>query len=197
METIRYSFIKKLLGESTYDEYKGYAKKIIPIATIVLVMFIVLSRFVHWGIVNWLLGLTLGTSLVFVAYVLGVILFLDFCVDVEMKEDSHGWSSFPKVMPAKYKFTIIWTFTLIILGIVAIFLSNKYKKNYDFECETFYVDEVMGIYHLEPCHHHAENDCTKMKGYEVIQYDYTFCESCKEWLENAASESVANRYSRR
>ena len=98
-----YSYIKKLLGDRTYEEFRGYAKTNIPIATIILVVLLVISQFVHWRIVSCLLNLALGTSLIFIAYILGVILLLDFGVDVEMKEDWDGRLSLPEVMPSNFK----------------------------------------------------------------------------------------------
>lgn len=194
MEIRSCSYIKKLLGDRTYEEFRGYAKTYIPFATIILVVLLVLSQFVHWGVVNWLLNLALGTSLVFIAYVLGVILLLDFGVDVEMKEDWKGRLSLPEVMPSNFKNTIIWAYTLLILGIAAIYFSNKYKKNYAFECQTFLVDENRGIYHLEDGNDDEDMEyTTEMKGYELEKYNYTFCESCREWVEEMESEYAAER----
>ena len=197
--TIRsYSYIKKLLGDRTYEEFRGYAKTYIPIATIILVVLLVISQFVHWRIVSWLLNLALGTSLIFIAYILGVILLLDFGVDVEMKEDWDGRLSLPEVMPSNFKSTIIWTYTLLILGIAAIYFSNKYRKNYSFECQTFLVDKNRGIYHLEDNNDDEDMEyTTEMKGYELENYNYTFCESCREWVEEMESEYAAERYYRR
>lgn len=193
-----YSYIKKLLGDRTYEEFRGYAKTYIPIATIILVVLLILSRFVHWGIVSWLLNLALGTSLIFIAYVLGVILLLDFGVDVEMKKEWDGGLSLPEVMPSNFKNTIIWAYTLLILGIVAIYFSNKYRKNYAFECQTFLVDENRGIYHLEDGNDEEDKEyTTEMKGYELEEYNYTFCESCREWVEEMEFEYTAERYNRR
>ena len=198
MEIRSYSYIKKLFGDRTYEEFRGYAKTYIPIATIILVVLLVLSQFVHWGIVNWLLNLALGTSLVFIAYVLGVILLLDFGVDVEMKEDCNGMFSLPEEMPSNYKNTIIWAYTLFILGLAAIYFSNKYRKNYAFECQTFLVDENRGIYHLEDGNDDEVMEyTTEMKGYELEDYSYTFCESCREWLEDMEMVAEAERFSRR
>lgn len=197
MEIRSYSYIKKLLGDRTYEEFRGYAKTYIPIATIILVVLLVLSQFVHWGIVSWLLSLALGTSLVFIAYVFGVILLLDFGVDVEMEEDWNGRFSLPEVVPFNFKNTIIWAYTLLILGIAAIYFSNKYRKNYAFECQTFLVDENRGIYHLEDNDEEDMEYTTKMKGYELKKYNYTFCESCKDWIEEMESEYAAERYSSR
>lgn len=195
-ERYRYSYIKKFLGEETYEDYRGYAKTYIPIATIILVLLLVLSQFVHWGIVCWLLNLALGTSLVFIVYILGLILLLDFEVDVEMEEDWNGRLSLPKIKPFNFKITIIWTYTLLILGIAAIYFSNKYRKNYAFECKTFLVDEE-GIYHLEDNDDENIEYTTKKKGYELKNHNYTFCTSCKEWAEEMESEDAAARYDRR
>lgn len=193
-----YSYIKKLLGDRTYEEFRGYAKTNIPIATIILVVLLVISQFVHWRIVSCLLNLTLGTSLIFIAYILGVILLLDFGVDVEMKEDWDGRLSLPEVMPSNFKNTIIWAYTLLILGIAAIYFSNKYRKNYSFECQTFLVDENRGIYHLEDGNNDEDREyTTEMKGYELENYNYTFCESCREWVEEMGSEYATERYYRR
>lgn len=198
MKIKSYSYIRKILGDRTYEEFKGYAKTYIPVATIILVALLVLSQFVHWGIVTWLLDLALGTSLVFIAYVLGMILLLDFSVDVEMEEDWNGRLSLPEVMPSNYKNTIIWAYILIILGLAAIYFSNKYRKNYAFECQTFLVDENRGIYHLEDGNDEEDMEyTTKMKGFELKKYGYTFCESCEEWLEDMEMEAEAERYSRR
>lgn len=198
MATRSYSYIKKLIGSQNYEEFRGYAKKYIPIATIILVVLLVLSQFVHWGIVSWLLNLALGTSLFFIAYVLGVILLLDFGVDVEMKEDWKGRLSLPEIMPSNFKNTIIWAYTLLILGIATIYYSNKYRKNYAFECQTFLVDENRGIYHLEDGDDEEDMEyTTEMKGYELEDYNYTICESCREWVEEMESEYAAERYNRR
>lgn len=199
MATRSYSYIKKLIGNQNYKEFRGYAKKYIPIATIILVILLVLSQFVHWGIVSWLLNLVLGTSFLFITYLLGVILLLDFGVDVEMKEDWNGRLSLPEVMPSNFKNTIIWAYILLILGIVAIYYSNKYRKKYAFECQTFLVDENRGIYHLEDGNDDDKDMeyTTEMKGYELEDYNYNFCESCREWDEEMKSEYAAERYNKK
>lgn len=198
MEIRSYSYIKKLLCDQNYEKFRGYAKTYIPITTIILVVLLVISQFVHWRTVSWLLNLALGTSLIFIAYILGVILLLDFGVDVEMKEDWDDRLSLPEVMPSNFKSTIIWTYTLLILGIAAIYFSNKYRKNYSFECQTFLVDENRGIYHLEDGNDDEDREyTTEMKGYELENYNYTFCESCRERVEEMESENTAERYYRR
>ena len=60
---------------------------------------------------------------------------------------------------------------LVALGISAIYFSNKYRKYYAFECDTFLVDHQAEIYHLD-----WDNDCEvaaeagaleKMQGFQI------------------------------
>lgn len=44
-----YSFLKKIIGRNAYNEIKEYARKIIPIATCILVALWGLSFIFHWG----------------------------------------------------------------------------------------------------------------------------------------------------
>ena len=97
-----------------------------------------------------------------------------------------------KILKTKeYKLTILWGVVCLLLGIAAIYFSNKYRKHYAFECDTFLVDKQAGIYHLD-----WDNDCEvavkssnleKMQGYQ-IEKKYTFCEWCKDWEEEAIEE---------
>jgi len=195
MATETTSFIKSILGTNTYAEFKGYAKKYIPIATIVLVILLVLTYFFHWGFLSSILNLITGTSLIFIAYILGVVLLLDFGVDVELEETWNGSYRMPEAKPEGYNNTKVWGIVLIILVIGAIYFSNKYRKHYAFECETFLVDENNGIYHLEDGNDEEVMEyTTKMKGYEVVKLGYTFCESCKEWEEEAEEIYESERY---
>ena len=87
-----------------------------------------------------------------------------------------------------YKLTIIWDFVLIIIGILAIYYSYKYSKQYAFECDTFYVDKNARIYHLDI----FVDDCDKalnaesldkMKGYQMGK-NIKICEDCEDMLED-------------
>jgi hypothetical protein len=200
MATVRKSFLSNFIGKDTYDRYKAYSKRIIMIGTCILVLLFLLTQFVYSEVVSYLLRLVTGTSLLFIAYIAVWILVLDIEVDVEEPE-KYFWNQEVKSdKPTTYKMTIVWGVILVILGISAIYFSNKYRKQYAFECETFLVDKSSRIYHI------VFNDCEvaesassleEMKGYEIEESNYTFCEWCKEWLEEAESEYESSRYSRR
>ena len=198
MTIVKYSFLSDIIGINTYYELKWYAKRNIPVATIVLVMVLVLTFFFHWVFLSLILSLITGTSLIFIAYVFGVILLLDYGVEMEIEEIWNGGYIMPEEKPNGYNATKLWGITLIVLAIAAIYFSNEYRKHYAFECETFLVDEYSGIYHLEDGHDDEDfNYTTKMKGYEIEELGYSLCESCKEWAEEAEEFYEAERHYRR
>ncbi len=194
-----YSFLKKIIGGNLYDEIKKYARKIVPIATCILVALWVLSFIFHWGFISSLLNITTGTSLIFVAYIIGLIVLLDKGIDVVLEEsnDRYPRYSFPKKEPIGFKKTIVRGVVLIIFGLAAIILSNNYRNHYAFDCDTFLVDHEHQIYHLD-CNNRCEiareaDELEKMKGYE-IEESYTICDWCKDWAYDAEVEYNANRY---
>ena len=192
MHKVKQSFISNIIGRKTYDEFRDLAKIIIAIGTCVLTILLLLSVFFHWSLISSLLNLVTGTSLLFIAYIAAFILVLDIEVDVDEPEK--------KTKPTAYKLTIVWGVLLIALGICAIYFSNKYRKHYAFECETFLVDHQAGIYHLN-----CDNDCEvaseasnleKKQGYQIDK-SYNLCEWCEEWAEDAEDEYESSRYYRR
>lgn len=192
MAIVKQSFLANIIGRNTYDKFKGYAKVIIAIGTCVLAIVLLLSIFFHWSFISSLLSLITGTSLLFITYVAALVLALDIEVDVDEPEK--------KSKPAAYKLTIAWGVVLVALGISAIYFSNKYRKYYAFECDTFLVDHQAGIYHLD-----WDNDCEEaaesghietMQGYQIDK-SYTLCEWCEKWAEDAENENESNRYFRR
>lgn len=200
MSIVKQSFLSNILGRSTYDESKGYAKLVIAIGTCILLLLFILSNFVHWGFVSNLLNLVTGTSLLFIAYIAALIIVLDIEVDVEEPERDYWSSKVESKKPITYKFTIVWSILLVLLGIAAIYFSNGYRKQYAFECETFLVDRASGIYHLDfdDCEEAEEAaKLEEMKGYEIEKLNCTFCDWCKEWLEDAEADYESSRYYRR
>lgn len=195
----RLSFISNLMGQDSYEENKWLAKMVVLIGSGILLILYLLSFFFHAGIISYLLDLTNGTSLLFIGYVLAWILVLDFKVNVEMPDKDIWREDKKKPKPFKYKLTIVWAVLLLLLGIVAIYYSNRYRNNYSFECETFLVDEEAGMYHLDwdvDCGYAEEADCfVEMKGYDIPQ-SFKFCEGCQEMLEEAEYETVHVRYER-
>jgi hypothetical protein len=82
----------------------------------------------------------------------------------------------------------------------AIYFSNKYRKHYAFECDTFIVDHQARMYHLDwgnECEVVAEAiNLEKIQCYQIDK-SYTLYKWCVEWVEDAESEYESNRYFRR
>ena len=192
MAIVKQSYLSNLIGENNYEEYSDFAKKIVGIGCAILVVLFTLSQFFHSGIINYLLKLTTGTSLLFIVYVAACILLLDIRVEVE-KPEQECWEEKKEISkPMKYKLTIVWGIVLVMMGIAAIYFSNKYKNQYDFECTTFLVDHKAHVYHLDwndNCGN-AENadELKEMYGYEIDD-TYSFCKGCKEYEEDLESEA--------
>lgn len=199
MSIVKQSFFSNLIGENSYEQFTQYAKIIVAVGTCLLVIFVSLSLFFHSGIINWFLQLLTGTSLLFIAYVAAWIILLDIKVDVEEPE-RHAWGEPKKTQRSLlYKLTVVWGVVIILLGISAIYISNKYRKHYAFECDTFLVDHQQRIYHVE-----WNDDCDiankaevleKMYGYEIDK-SYNLCESCHDFLDDMESYE-SERYIRR
>ena len=185
------SFISNLFGDNTYTTIKRYSIWIFLIGTGILIILYVLSSLFHVGIISSLLNITSGTSLLFIGYIAAIIVLADKRVEVDEPEYYlHNEVKEPK--PFKYKLTIVWGIILLVLGIVAIYYSNRYRNHYSFECETFLVDEKNGIYHLD-----WNDDCSiaekaesleEMQGYQIDK-SFKFCEECQECLEELESEA--------
>lgn len=188
------SFLSNFLGEESYEDWVDNARIVIAVGTIILLVFLGLSFLFHSNIVSYLLKLVTGTSLLFIAYVAMWVLVLDIRVDVDESEE-YGWER-PKKShkPIAYKLSALWTVVLIILGIVAIYYSNKYRKQYAFECDTFFVDKQTYLYHLDwtECETsgHAEN-LEEVHGYQ-IPVNYSICEECKEIAEEVDADYNAD-----
>lgn len=189
---IRQSFISNIWGRQAYKEFKDWTKLIVPIGAGILLLLYLLSFFFHAEIIKDLLNITNGTSLLFIGYILAVIVLFDIEVGVEEPQRSYWDKEKKATKPFKYKLTIVWAVLLFMLGIVAIYYSNRYRNRYAFECETYLVDEEAGIYHLD-----WNNDCQaadeaesleEKKGYQIDK-TFKFCEECKEWLDDMESEA--------
>lgn len=199
MPIIKQSFISNTIGGDTYKQFKDYAKIIVPIGTCLLAIIFGISLFVHSGFINWFLQLLSGTSLLFIAYIAALIILLDIQVNVDEPE-RYAWEEPKKFQrPWTYKLTIVWGVFIVLLGIAAIYTSNKYRKHYAFDCDIFLVDHQQGIYHVEwneDCDVANEaEELEEMYGYEISK-DYSFCESCEDFLIEMESYE-SERYIRR
>lgn len=199
MITESYSFLKKILGRDIYNKIKEYANRYIIIATSILIALLVLSLLVHYSFISRILRLLIGFSPIFIGYILGLIVWLDKGIDVTLQENYENYSFNEKELKGFNK-TRVSGITLIFLGVIAILLSNTYKKQYTFECETFLVDHSKGIYHLN-----WDNNCKvaaqssileKMKGYQIDK-SYYFCNWCEDWAYDAETEYNSNRFYRK
>ena len=191
MKIEKQSFLYNLIGHNTYNGFLEYAKPVVGIGCCVLAVLYTLSFFFHLAILEYLVSLTNGTSLLFIGFVLEIILLLDKRVDVEVAEHDL-WNKQEKVSkPKTYKFTVIWGVALILLGVTAIYFSNKYRSRYSFECSTFLVDHNARIYHFDwndDCENADEvESLEEMKGYQIGKC-YSLCEWCKEACEDAEEE---------
>lgn len=193
MEKVKQSYLSNLIGENSYEEYSSLATNIVGIGGLILIVLFALSQFFHSGIINYMLKLTTGTSLLFIAYLAACILFLDIRVEVEKPEQEWWEKKKESPKPLKYKLTIVWGIVLLMLGIAAIYFSNKYRSMYDFECTTFLVDHNAHVYHLDwndDCEDAANaEELEEMYGYEIDD-SYSFCEGCKEYEEDLESEAA-------
>ena len=183
MAKLRKSYLSNLLGNYTYEEFKEYSKYIVSIGSGIIVFLLALSHFFHYGLLSYLLNLTLGFSLLFIAYIVAWTLFLDYRVEVDEPERMPWEEPVEFAKPIRYRLTIIWAILLVVIGLFAIIFSNKFKNQYSFECDTFLVDSQAGIYHYEwneDCEK-AENaeELVKMKGYEIDK-QFHLCDYCEE-----------------
>lgn len=193
------SFLSNMLGEETYDKWKGYARIIVAVGILVLLIIYGLSYFFHSSVVSYLLKLTTGMSLLFIAYIVMWVLLLDIRVNVDEPE-RMSWEKPKEVSkPLTYKLSAIWTIILILLGLSAIYFSNKYRKHYAFECDTFLVDNQAHLYHLDwtecEASENAEN-LEELQGFQVSD-GFTLCEECKEIADEAEADYESERLFRR
>ena len=199
MASIKKSFLSNLIGRDVYDELKRYALIIITIGTCVLAVLLLLSFFFHWSFISRLINLTTGTSLLFIIYIASLIIVLDKEVDVDVPDQHYIVKDDFKESKA-YKLTIVRGVLLIVIGILAVYFSNRYRKQYAFSCSTFLVDTTTGVYHYDwndDCEAAAEaEDLIEMKGYEFQGENYTLCDLCKEYAEEIEDTIIEERYSK-
>jgi hypothetical protein len=200
-----YSFLEDIIGSEIYGVLGNCAQRYLLKATCVLGVVLILTFIVHWGFISSILNLVTGTSLLFIVYVACAIVYFDKQIEVEI-EDERRWmyeiTPYKDRKPKGYTKTKVWGIILIIIGISVIYVSNRYRKHYSFECETFLVDSSKGLYHLNG----FNKDCEEiekgtilvpMKGYKIENSNYSFCPCCDEWAEDAVGSFESDRYYRK
>lgn len=131
-------------------------------------------------------------------YVAAVIVLLDKEVKITV-ETSNSSTTKQRKKPFVYKLTVIWGMLLVIGGISAIYVTNKYRHYYAIQCkEVYVVNKGDKFYHLyEEC-----SACEKAqhlyraKGYQVEKAHLKLCPECAELAEEydeIALESQARR----
>lgn len=201
MEYRRTSFLAEITPEiySTLSKLKPY----VPIYLGVLAIAVLLSLFVQWSIVEYFIDCMMGWTLLSIPFIGVMIVIFDKEISIPQAE---RWEPKPK-KPVSYIFSMVWGIILIVAGLLTLYISNKYKEYYAFQCQTFYFEQPTGVCHLrDRCEYIGLDEdeepiegvsISKMKGKDLLNEDYTFCDACIEWAEEAEWEFEANRYYRK
>lgn len=203
MAVVKQSILSNILKTLGYHWPTEIAKVVVCLYTCILCIVVTLAHFTHWKFVSTLLNLTTGTSLLFILYIFAIILVLDIETYDEIPDQNYGFPD-SKPTPKRYstlsKLVAIWNCICIAIGVYAVCLTNSYRRQYAFECDTFLVDHQSQTYHLNwDCDCQAAGDAinlVEMKGYQIDE-SYNFCEECECWAMDAVDNYNADRYSRR
>lgn len=199
MEYKRTSF----LAEVAPDTYR-FLSDLKPYTFIyldILAIAAILSLFVQWNIVKFFIDCMMGWTLLSIPFIGTLIVSLDKEINLPI---AHRWESSPK-KSVSYKLSMIWGILLIVAGLLTLYFSNQYKKYYAFQCQTFYLEQPSGVYHMRKhCEYIGftktepiENvSISKVKGIYLLDEDYTLCVACKEWAEEAEMYVEAHRFYR-
>lgn len=201
MEYRRTSF----LAQTAPDTYR-FLSELKPYALIyagVLLVAVLLSIFFQWGIIKFFIDCMMGWTLLSIPFVGVLIITLDKEI---LLPQAERWEPIPE-KPKSYKYSMIWGIILILTGVTALYFSNQYKKHYSFQCQTFFLEQPTGIYHLsDKCDYIGLDEdeepidnvtLSKVTGKDLLEGDYEFCEACREWAEDAEMEFESRRYYRR
>lgn len=178
------SFLSNLIGWNAYHIFKeGYAMIIFWVGTGLLAALTPLTFLCYSEILSYVFSLITGTSLLFIVYVAAVIVLLDKEVKITMK-------------PFVYKLTVVWGMLLVIGGISAIYVTNKYRNYYAIQCkEVYVVNKGDKFYHLyKKC-----SACEKAqhlyraKGYQAEKAHLKLCPECVELAEEYAVIALENQ----
>lgn len=200
------SFLKDLAPETycTLSDWKGLAL----IYSAVLLLFFLLSLFLQWSFIKFFIDILMGWTLLSLPFMGVIIVSLDKEVKVQVPE--YSWEKEEIKKSKHYKYSKIWGITLCVLGCTALYFSGKYKDYYAFQCQTFYLDENAGMYHiLNDCDYIYDSEemdyyeirgnhkhLSEIKGIEILDSSFELCDACREWAEDASGD-LSNYYYRR
>lgn len=227
-EENRISFLAQLLP-TCYGFVLEYRKWFMYYLGLVA-LFLMASVFLKWNFISYCLDLMLGWTIPGALGVFALIILLDFAVkdtrtEREIQEDYEYrkrntidlkvlWRRILFGVKGKpYKLSILWGITLLVLGIVALHNSNRYRHYYSFLCNDFYVDTTNGIYHLDDrCDYIGMNDNESVDedgfydndevradwytGEEVEDGGYELCKACNDYLSDIEADEWEYKFRR-
>lgn len=201
MAKIKKSFLRKIIGNDTYDNLRGLAILYVVVYVVVTGLVFLLTRFFFWGVLSSIFSLLTGWSLFSLLFIGSVMLLCNIECNGEESEyinlnNGSIWKE-DNINPKSYNLTVVWFIVLLALGITFGVISNREKSHYKFQCKTYLVDHKNEIYHIienDDCENISNyNSLIEMKGHEIEdQTNYRLCTSCEEWYEdvmNAIDES--------
>ncbi|MBO7572527.1 MAG: hypothetical protein J6T48_10305 [Bacteroidales bacterium] len=172
------SFLQNMINFSFDKKWFGV---IVAIYSLLLLILYGISFICYWSFFSGLLSLLSGTSILFIAYIGAIIILCDIGVEKSGEWDFWGRKEPPfSSKSIGYKLTMVWFLVLLALGITAIVFTNRYRKNYAFDCGTYYVEKSVGVYHLGEHCDDISGEVEEMKGYEIREKGYTLCELCED-----------------
>lgn len=187
------SFLSAKLG-STYD-FLLDGRYLAGIYTIILCIVIPFSLFFQWMILQFIIDLLLGWTILSIPYVLILMVTFDKQVkSAESYEDElaylnkHGERNpNPKHTTAAFQWTKVWAICMLFMGIALLYYSGKYKEYYNFQCTTFYVDDAHHTYHYySSCTHF--NDEEYMEENDDEEYmDEDNEDGCEDYEDDTVS----------
>ena len=183
----------KTIGTIEYENMSKIGGVTLVLGTPIIIVTFILSLFLHWTCISdFLLGIS-GYSLIFIAYVVVSIIFIDsklheFCCRI-ISHKKKKWI---------WRQSVFRACVLFAIGICSIVYTERYSTNYAFQCETFLVDEVKNIYHIDcfidDCEEiNIDTYLIKLKGYQIMELDIPICEQC-DYMAAVAEVFYKNDY---
>ena len=191
---------------NTRSELFENAKNIAIGGTIFLAVLLLLTQFLYWGLLARLVRLCTGFSLLFYVYLGAVMIVLDRKVDAEVERQELDENHFrfdykPKkpiihpVLNGRFWLALLQALGLLAAGVCFSVLTSRFKKDYLFDAETFYVTENT-FHFMSDCQGWKNGE--SMSGHEILEKGYSMCSNCRELAEeyemDPPSRGTPSRY---